>query len=355
MYRPRVSVVIPAYNAESTLQDTLASVRGQTLSNIEIIVVDDGSRDGTHAVAQRLAAGDHRIRVISTPNGGVAAARNVGIQAAEALYIAPLDADDLWHPEKLDRQLAVLEARPEVSLVYCSRRNIDEAGFVIKTIAQATLAGRVCHRLTAFNAVGNGSAIMFRRADALRAGGYDPRLKAAGAQGCEDFLFQIRLATMGEVAVDGDYLMGYRKRADAMSNDDRTMLRSRLLALDIVARELPELARTARETYKKHQFVLGLKTLATGKIDDAATLLGDWAKGANPGSLRDGLGYLLHRRASRDPGVTSGPGRRQFTEYQPGEAAVLGLGPHLRRILAALEPRDRAFSYERKALQDTTG
>lgn len=332
----------------------MESVRRQSLSNIEIIVIDDGSRDGTRAVAQRLAAGDQRIRIISMSNGGVAAARNAGIEAAEAVYVAPIDADDLWHPEKLARQLAILEARPEVSLVYSSRRNIDETGLVTKTIAQATLAGRVCHRLTAFNAVGNGSAIMFRRSDALRAGGYDSRLKAAGAQGCEDFLFQIRLATMGEVAVDGDYLVGYRKRANAMSNDDRAMLRSRLLALDIVARELPELAQTAREAQQKHQFLFGLKLLAAGEMGQAWALLGDWAQDANLAALRDGVGYLLHRRASRDPGVESSA-RRPFTEYQSGEAAVVGLGPHLRRVLAALEPRDMAFSYEQKVLQGTTG
>ena len=352
MYRPKVSVVIPTYNAESTLQDTIESVRRQSISNIEIIVVDDGSRDGTRAMAQRLAASDQRIRVISTANGGVAAARNTGIEAAEAVYVAPIDADDLWHPEKLSRQLAVLEARPEVSLVYCSRRNVDEAGFVTKTIAQATLAGRVCHRLTAFNAVGNGSAIMFRRSDALRVGGYDPRLKAGGAQGCEDFLFQIRLATLGEVAVDGDYLVGYRKRANAMSNDDQAMLRSRLLALDIVARELPELARTARESYKKHQFLVGLKALAAGDMSDGLARLGEWTKGASFASLRDGVGYLQHRRASRDQRADGD--RRLFADYRPDEAAVTGLGPHLRRILGALEARDMAFAHEHKTLQGAT-
>jgi glycosyltransferase involved in cell wall biosynthesis len=353
LYRPKISVVIPAYNAEATLAETIESVRGQTISNFEIIVVDDGSRDSTRAIAQLLSAQDQRIKVISTPNGGVAAARNVGIEAAEAAYIAPVDADDIWHPEKLARQLAILEARPEVSLVYSSRRNVDEASCVIKTIAQASLGGWACHRLTAFNAVGNGSAIMFRRSDGLRVGGYDSRLKARGASGCEDFLFQIRLATIGEVAVDGDYLVGYRQRPGAMSNDDKAMLRSRLLALNIVADELPELAATARAAYKKHEFLLGVKALAAGDWSSASRFLGEWTKGAGWGSLTDAVGYLLHRQITRDDVSEADRAHRLFSDYGAGEGAVVGHSAHLRRILSELEPLDAA--YGRSQRQRTIG
>ncbi|MFK4809714.1 glycosyltransferase family 2 protein [Devosia sp. ZW T5_3] len=354
MHRPSISVVIPAYNAESTLPETVETVRTQTLPNIEIIVVDDGSIDGTRSLAQQLATRDQRIRVISTRNGGVAAARNVGIEAAQAAYIAPVDADDLWHPDKLSRQLAILEARPEVTLVYSSRRNIDEASIVTKTIAQATLAGWACHRLTAFNAVGNGSAIMFRRADALQVGGYDRRLKERGAQGCEDFLFQIRLAMLGEIAVDEGYLVGYRKRADAMSNDDGAMLRSRLLALDIVEQELPELATTARATYKKHQFFLGLKVLAEGDWRQAGALLGSWTKGASLASLADGLGYVMHRQQTRKGVIEADKERRLFADYAAGENAAAGLSRHLQRILNEVEPRDIAYAHLQDALQRAT-
>lgn len=355
MHRPAISVVIPAYNAESTLPETVETVRAQTLPNIEIIIVDDGSIDGTRSLAQQLAARDQRIRVISTRNGGVAAARNVGIEAAQAAYIAPVDADDLWHPDKLSRQLAILEARPEVTLVYSSRRNIDEASTVTKTIARATLAGWACHRLTAFNAVGNGSAIMFRRADALQVGGYDRRLKERGAQGCEDFLFQIRLAMLGEIAVDDGYLVGYRKRADAMSNDDGAMLRSRLLALDIVEQELPELASTARATYKKHQFFLGLKVLAEGDWRQAGALLGDWTKGASLASLTDGLGYVMHRQQTRRGATEADKERRPFADYAAGENAASGLSPHLQRILDEVAPRDIAYAQLQGAPQRVTG
>lgn len=353
--RPSVSVVIPAFNAATTLADTLDAVRNQSVADLEIIVVDDGSTDDTRGIALRYAGRDGRIQCISVPNGGVASARNTGIAAARALYVAPVDADDLWHPDKTARQLAILMARPEVSMVYCSRRNVDEQGRVLKTISKATLSGWACHRLTTFNAVGNGSAMMFRKADALRAGGYDTRLRQRGAQGCEDYLLQIRLAMIGEVAVDGDYLVGYRKSASAMSNDDAGMLRSRLAALRIVADELPELAVTARATFRRYQFVLALKELAAGDWGKGLAQAADWARGIDPKSVRDSLGYLLHRQRTRDPiAITSEPGR-SFGTYRCNEAPEEGISGYLGRALAELEPLDRAYGEARTEFQSLTG
>lgn len=355
MLSPRVSVVIPAFNAAATLADTLDAVRDQSVADLEVIVVDDGSTDDTRGIALRYASQDGRFRCISVPNGGVASARNTGIAAARAQYVAPLDADDLWHPDKTARQLAVLMARAEVSMVYCSRRNVDAQGRVLKTISKATLSGWACHRMTAFNAVGNGSAIMFRKADALRAGGYDTRLRQQGAQGSEDYLLQIRLAAMAQVAVDGDYLVGYRKSANAMSNDDAGMLRSRMAALRIVADELPELAATARATYKRCQFILALKQLAAGNWGKGLPQAADWARGINPKLVGDSLGYLQHRRRTRDPvAIASEPGR-PFGTYRCNEAPEEGISGYLERMLAELEPLDLAYGVGRAAAQSLTG
>lgn len=352
---PVVSIVIPAFNAANTLADTLDAVRNQSVTNLEIIVVDDGSTDGTAAIAARYARQDKRIQCISVPNGGVASARNVGIEAARAPYVAPVDADDLWHPDKTARQLAVLTARPEVSMVYCSRRNVDERGRVLKTISRATLSGWACHRLTTFNAVGNGSAIMFRKAEALRIGGYDTRLRQRGAQGCEDYLVQVRLAAIGEVAADGDYLVGYRKSAIAMSNDNAAMLRSRLLALEIIAEDLPELAVTARLTYKRYQFVLALKEMAAGKRRCGLQRMGSWMHGLGPKAFRDSIDYLMHRRRTHDPIVIAGESSRPFNDYRSDEAPEAGIGAYLQRALADLEPLDLAYGRARSATQSLTG
>src|SRR5689334_11448209 len=107
-----VSVVVPAHNAERTLEETLRSAMAQTVSAIEIVVVDDGSEDGTREIVARLAALDGRIRLVRSANAGVASARNLGIRHARGRFVAPLDADDIWHPAKLEKQLAVFEQDP---------------------------------------------------------------------------------------------------------------------------------------------------------------------------------------------------------------------------------------------------
>jgi glycosyltransferase involved in cell wall biosynthesis len=122
---PLVSVVIPAFNAERTLGPAVESALGQTYSNVEIIVVDDGSTDGTPAVLNRYA---DRIRIVRQKNQGEGAARNSGIERAQGSLIAFLDADDLWDAEKLSVQVAVLNSSPEIGLVFALMRTIDGAG-----------------------------------------------------------------------------------------------------------------------------------------------------------------------------------------------------------------------------------
>src|SRR5690606_28828030 len=105
---PAVTAVIPAYNMEAFLGRALESALAQTYPQLEIIVIDDGSTDGTRALAEGYAAHDKRIRVVPVANGGVAAARNLGTSMAATPYVAYLDADDLWHPEKISRQVSAL-------------------------------------------------------------------------------------------------------------------------------------------------------------------------------------------------------------------------------------------------------
>ena len=108
---PLVSVVIPAYNAAASLAEAVASVQRQSLAEFEILIVDDASRDGTLEAARRLAAGDRRITVIAAgENRGPAAARNLGLAAAKGAWIALLDADDAYQPERLARLVAAAQA-----------------------------------------------------------------------------------------------------------------------------------------------------------------------------------------------------------------------------------------------------
>lgn len=122
---PRVSVIVPTHNSARYLPEAIDSVLGQTYRDFEIIVVDDGSTDDTQEVLARY--GD-QIRVVRQRNQGSAAARNAGILAARGEFIAFLDADDLWLPQKLERQMPLFGERPEIGWVYSDYREFDESG-----------------------------------------------------------------------------------------------------------------------------------------------------------------------------------------------------------------------------------
>ncbi|MEL6316562.1 MAG: glycosyltransferase family 2 protein [Pseudomonadota bacterium] len=170
---PRASVVIPVYNVAATLPATLASARAQTVEDIEILIVDDGGADGSVAIAEAHAAADPRIRILSQANRGLAGARNTGAAAARGAYVAFLDADDLWAPEKLARHIAHLEARPEVGVSFSSSALIDEAGAPIGLTQAPKLRDVTAADIFTRNPVGNGSAAVLRRA-ALDAVAYRP-------------------------------------------------------------------------------------------------------------------------------------------------------------------------------------
>ncbi len=239
-----ISVVIPAYNAEGTLDETLKSVRNQTYDDLEIIVIDDGSSDGTVDVACRHATSDCRIRIISIKNSGVAHARNVGIAASRGEFVAPVDADDLWHPEKITRQMEVMRAHgSKMGYVYTLYRRIDADGRILYSSGAGNIAGHVYLRSLLVNFVGNGSSLLARRAALDEVGGYEPDLHRQGAQGCEDYLIQTLIARSWTVGLVPEYLTGYRRVPGAMSWDWERMARSHLVMLEHVARRFPETPR----------------------------------------------------------------------------------------------------------------
>jgi hypothetical protein len=202
--------------------------------------VDDGSTDQTLRIARDFVADDRRFRLIRKANSGVADARNVGIAAASARLIAPLDADDVWHPTFLERMSAALEETgPAAAFAYANFRTIDAQGNVLVTLPAFDVAGSIVHQLVLHNFVGNGSGMMFWKSHAESVGGYDRRLQhQMRAQGCEDWLLQLRLAQRGKVIAVNAYLVGYRTVPGAMSSNRVRMLCSRLASLDLFAEDM---------------------------------------------------------------------------------------------------------------------
>ncbi|CAN7220842.1 glycosyltransferase family A protein [Phenylobacterium sp. LjRoot225] len=240
---PVVTVVIPAYNAQATLAETLESALAQNCRDIEVIVVDDGSSDQTVSIAEAYAARDRRVRLVGQANGGVARARNRGVAEARAAYVAPLDADDLWHPAKLERQLRTLQAAgPNVGLVYSWTRLIDAEGRVTGAQPPSYAEGYVLHRHLAWNFVGNGSTPLIPT-ELLRRHPYDPALRDAHRGGGEDYLLQLLLAQRHIFACAPGFLTGYRKTARTMSSDTISMVRSVSMVFALLDKQLSGFAR----------------------------------------------------------------------------------------------------------------
>src|SRR5687768_4414886 len=153
---PLVSVVVPAFNAEDSLEATLRSVAGQSWRDLEIIIVDDGSTDRTAAIAEAFCARDPRGTLLRKANNGVASARNHGLAHARGEWVAPVDADDLWHPTKIGKQVAAALAAPEQpGFVYCWFRTVDGEGRVTGSGEAQAVDGPALRRLAYMNFVGN--------------------------------------------------------------------------------------------------------------------------------------------------------------------------------------------------------
>lgn len=224
---PLVSVIIPAYNAEPFIRKTIDSVLAQTYDQFEIIVVDDGSSDRTAEIVREIAQQDDRITLFQQKNAGVAAARNLAISHAQGDYIAPIDADDIWYPRKLEKQMQVmLNAGPEVGLVYAWSVYITEAGDLTTTCQINYLEGAAHIPMLYGNQLGNASSALIRRVCFEAVGGYNSQLRAHGAQGCEDWDLYLRIAEKFEFRVVPELLVGYRQVLNSMSFNHLTMKRS---------------------------------------------------------------------------------------------------------------------------------
>jgi glycosyltransferase involved in cell wall biosynthesis len=234
--RPRISVVIPAYNSENYISETLDSVRAQTFVGWELVVYDDGSRDATPAVAGRYAAMDNRIRVVRGENGGVAAARNRGFEATDprSEFVIFLDNDDVWEPDALETLVGVLEGHPEYVSSHSLARCIGDDGLPVPgddldermRKRKAVVGRRVVEvpllQPTTFAAMAlenwivTPGTLLMRRTVAEAAGGFDERAVPA-----DDWDMAIRVSRIGDIGYVDRPLLRWRRHPGAQSNVTR--------------------------------------------------------------------------------------------------------------------------------------
>lgn len=220
---PAVSVVIPAYNAAWCIGRAIDSVLAQSFHDLELIVVDDGSTDDT---AKMLAAYGPKIRVVSKPNGGMSSARNAGIIVARGRYLAFLDADDRWLPEKLSRQVELLDSRRELAFCAASALLENPEGHQIgRWKGSSSQTATVADIFSGHSAVAGGASSVMARADLVKGlGGFDPNLA-----GAEDTDLWIRLAARGGFVCLDDPLVVVLKRPESVSRNYAAMRRDALL------------------------------------------------------------------------------------------------------------------------------
>ena len=239
---PLISVIIPAYNAENFIAKTLLSVLSQTYQNIEILVVNDGSTDTTAEIVKSFAQKDNRVILLQQSNAGVAAARNLAIEKSRGEYIAPIDADDIWYPQNLEKQLqCLIKSELSVGVVYSWSLDINESGLLTGGFYNSTIEGEVYTALVYKYFIGNASSSLIRRVCFEKVGGYNSKLKAENAQGCEDWELHLRIAEHYQFKVVSEYLVGYRQITSSMSCNFAAMAKSQSLIMADVRQRHPDI------------------------------------------------------------------------------------------------------------------
>ncbi len=222
----RVSVVIPAFNAEAFIRETIESVKAQTVAGVEVIVVDDGSTDRTREEVERFGA---PVRLLRQQRGGAAQARNAGVAAAQGEWLAFLDADDTWLPDKLERQLADA-ARTGAPLLFTDRLNIGARGPLPERQSdiQPLIEGDIFESLLLGNFITTSSVLLRREVfDEVGQFSADPLLPPA-----EDWDLWLRVAHAHRAAACRTPLVRYRHVATGASRNVERMNRARGLVVE---------------------------------------------------------------------------------------------------------------------------
>jgi glycosyltransferase involved in cell wall biosynthesis len=256
---PEVAVIIPAYNQAAYICSTIETVQKQTFSDWELFIIDDGSTDNTTEAVREFLA-DKRIHYTKQQNKERAVARNEGIQQSSAPYIAFLDADDLWHPEKLAKQLGAMAAHRDAGLCYTLADPIDRDGKPLQKSGRShTCSGNIFDPLLLSNFITN-SSVLVRRATLMDVGLFDSQLPAFGS---EDWDLWLRMARRTAVCLVNEELTFYRVHAENTSHNQ--VLKSGLAVVEKLyagSERLPY-TRITRSQARAHLYLIAARAPGT--------------------------------------------------------------------------------------------
>jgi glycosyltransferase involved in cell wall biosynthesis len=259
MSNPKVSVIIPTLNRADFIKESINSVLSQTYQDFEIIVIDDGSTDNTREIVEGYD--NEKIKYFYQKNSGLNSARNTGIRNSKGEYISYLDSDDIWHPYKLEKQVAILDKNSDIGLVYCGSSLIDENGTHTGKRPLIRHSGYVFEKLIRYNFLYNGSIAIFRRNCLEKVGLFDERTVRM-----TDWEFYLRFAIHYKFYGIPEYLIKYRVHQKTMSNDFKLFLDSGFKIIDktfeIFDIKIRTEAKTLIESIKLRRQALSLKQTA---------------------------------------------------------------------------------------------
>ena len=247
-----VSIIVPAFNRASLIPETLRSVQDQTCKRFEVLVIDDGSTDATADAVRSVCASDSRFRYHYQENRGAAAARNRGIELSNGEFIAFLDSDDLWLPQKLERQMDVFRKSPQTGFVYCNGYYIDETGARNEELTRRARATRHSVENILFDRISffSTSGVMFRKACLEKAGRFDEQFKLLEDV---DLWFRILLHHEGhfldeDLVINRKHESNYIRHSTHPSVDmARSLVQFRVKAVPLFEKEVRRLSDRERQ------------------------------------------------------------------------------------------------------------
>lgn len=230
---PLISVIVPVFNGETFIRATIESVLNQTFSDLEVIVIDDGSQDSTVEIVSSFQ--DARLKQYSYENSGASVSRNRGIAHAIGEFVSFLDADDLWTPDKLEAQFLALKEHPEAAVAYSWVDYIDQSGKFLWAGNHLTINGDIHEALLIHNVLENGSNPLIRRQALAEVGDFNPQLSNA-----EDWDMLLRLAARYQfVAVPFPHVL-YRVSTHSKSSNIAGMEAASLQVIEEAFAQAPE-------------------------------------------------------------------------------------------------------------------